>query len=122
MKALGSRDSASIRVLSPRIDPPDRAELGSTASTATRIPCPVRSWPKASMKVDLPTPGVPDRPMRSAVRSAGRAATSAWARARWSGRVDSISVIARDRARRWPSSSGCKRSSIGTSGAWFHPQ
>jgi hypothetical protein len=38
MKAPFSRLRRSIRVLSPRIEPPDRAEDGSTASTATRSP------------------------------------------------------------------------------------
>ena len=80
MKAFGSRDSRSIRVLSPRILPPDLAEDGSTASTATRRPCPVSIRPKLSMKVDLPTPGVPDRPMRKACRPVARSAdTSACA-------------------------------------------
>ena len=77
MKARGSRDSRSIRVLSPRIEPPDRAEDGSTASTATRSPCPVSIRPKLSMKVDLPTPGVPDSPIRSACRPRRRAAPPA---------------------------------------------
>ncbi len=55
-----------MRVLSPRIEPPERADEGSTASTATRNPCPVSISPNASMKVDLPTPGVPESPIRSA--------------------------------------------------------
>ena len=42
MNAAGARDSSSIRVLSPRIDPRLRREVGSTASTATRWPCPIR--------------------------------------------------------------------------------
>jgi hypothetical protein len=45
-----------------------RAEEGSTASTATRSPCPVSIIPKLSMKVDLPTPGVPESPIRTASR------------------------------------------------------
>ena len=40
MKACGSRASRSMRVLSPRIDPPLRRLDGSTASTATRWPRP----------------------------------------------------------------------------------
>jgi hypothetical protein len=31
MKAFGLEESVGIRVLSPRIDPPDRCELGSIA-------------------------------------------------------------------------------------------
>jgi hypothetical protein len=76
MNAPFSRLSRSIRVLSPRIEPPDRAEEGSTASTATRSPSSISIMPKASMKVDLPTPGVPDIPIRSACRPAGRSASS----------------------------------------------
>ena len=83
MKARGSRDSRSIRVLSPRIEPPDRAEDGSTARTATRRPCPVSIRPKLSMKVDLPTPGVPESPIRSACRpDCASAASSACAASR----------------------------------------
>ena len=82
MKALGSRLSRSIRVLSPKIDPPERAELGSTASTATRMPCAVSIMPKLSMKVDFPTPGVPESPMRSACRSVGSFASNSAAAAR----------------------------------------
>ena len=70
MNALGSRESCSIRVLSPRIEPPERALDGSTARTATRRPCAVSMVPKLSMKVDFPTPGVPDMPIRMACRSA----------------------------------------------------
>jgi hypothetical protein len=42
MNAAGLRDSSSIRVLSPRIEPPERGLDGSTASTATRWPCAMR--------------------------------------------------------------------------------
>ncbi len=38
MKALRSADSLTMRVLSPRIEPPVRVEDGSTASTATFWP------------------------------------------------------------------------------------
>jgi hypothetical protein len=44
-KALGSLASRLIRVLSPRIAPPVRCEVGSTASTATRWPSAVRLLP-----------------------------------------------------------------------------
>ena len=72
--AAGSRASSSIRVLSPRIEPPERELVGSTASTATRWPGAVRWRPKASMKVDLPTPGGPLMPRRTAppVRASDR--------------------------------------------------
>jgi hypothetical protein len=45
MNASGSTASRDIRVLSPRIDPPERADDGSTASTATFEPAAVRSTP-----------------------------------------------------------------------------
>ena len=48
----------SMRVLSPRIEPPLRVLDGSTASTATRWPCvDERAAPSASMNVDLPDAG-----------------------------------------------------------------
>jgi hypothetical protein len=51
-----------MRVLSPRIEPPDTLDDGSTASTATRWPRSIRNRPSASMKVLLPTPGTPLMP------------------------------------------------------------
>ena len=65
MKAAGCTDSRSMRVLSPRIEPPETVDDGSTASTATRWPCAISCSPSASMKVLLPTPGTPEMPMRS---------------------------------------------------------
>src|SRR3546814_17367705 len=59
MKAWAWRDSSSMRVLSPRIEPPLTLEEGSTASTATLWPASTSSRPKRSTKVDLPTPGTP---------------------------------------------------------------
>ncbi len=67
MKARGSCESRAMRVLSPRIEPPVREEEGSTASTATRWPAAVRLDPRASMVVDLPTPGTPVMPTRIAL-------------------------------------------------------
>src|SRR3954453_20776301 len=57
MKAAGSTASRDMRVLSPRVEPPDRGDDGSTASTATFEPDAVRSTPDWSMKVDFATPG-----------------------------------------------------------------
>jgi hypothetical protein len=55
------------------------------------------------MKVDLPTPGVPERPILSACRPAGLSASMrAVASARWSARVLSTSVTARASARLSP--------------------
>ena len=69
MKAASCCASRSIRVLSPRMLPPVTGLLGSTASTATRWPAPIRCSPNASMKVLLPTPGGPVIPTRCAARS-----------------------------------------------------
>ena len=52
-------------VLSPKIDPPDSVEEGSTERTATRSPASVKTSPNASIKVLLPAPGGPERPMRN---------------------------------------------------------
>ena len=68
MKASGRRASSSMRVLSPRIDPPERPDDGSTASTASRVPL-LDTWhPNASMNVDLPDPGAPEMPSRGTSR------------------------------------------------------
>ena len=73
---------------------------GSTASTATRWPRPMRCSPSASMKVDLPEPGEPLIPTRIDRPVAGRSASSTRsARAWWSARVDSTSVMALASAR-----------------------
>src|SRR4051812_18793201 len=103
MKAFGSTASRAIRVLSPRIEPPERDDDGSTARTATLEPAAVRSTPSWSMKVDLPTPGTPLIPTRRAPPACGRSSTSSsCAASRWSARRDSTSVMARDIARRLP--------------------
>ena len=100
MNALGSWHSRSMRVLSPRIEPPEIELEGSTASTATRWPWPIRCRPRASMNVDFPDPGEPLIPTRIDRPVAGKSASStASARAWWSRRVDSTSVIALASAR-----------------------
>ena len=54
-----------------------------------------RCRPSASISVDLPTPGAPVMPMRSALPVCGRSsAITSRASAWWSARVDSASVIA----------------------------
>ncbi len=71
-----------MRVLSPRMLPPVRFELGSMASTATWWPAWVRWVPRASMNVDLPTPGTPVMPTRRAPPARGSSlASSSWASA-----------------------------------------
>jgi hypothetical protein len=72
IKASSDEASFSIRVLSPRIDPLETDDEGSTASTATRWPPFTNRRPKVSMKVLLPTPGTPEIPMRRAPPVSGR--------------------------------------------------
>ena len=65
MKAAGWAASQGMRVLSPRMLPPPRWLLGSTASTASFSPFASTKWrPRASMNVLLPTPGTPVMPTR----------------------------------------------------------
>src|SRR5574343_1444703 len=99
-----------MRVLSPRIEPPDTVDEGSTASTATRWPCPIRYRPSASMKVDLPTPGTPLMPSRKDFPVwVSRPVSSSSASRRWSVRVDSSSVIALAMARRCTGAVPCSK-------------
>ena len=73
MKTLGLDEMLSImRVLSPRIEPPLRSELGSMASTASLCLSEVTILPTASMKVDFPAPGTPVMPMRTDFPPCGR--------------------------------------------------
>src|SRR5438094_5016774 len=103
MKASGAAARRGMRVLSPRMLPPESALEGSTASTATFFPRPIRWSPKASMKVLFPTPGTPltrARPARPVPGS--RSSRSRCAARWWSARVLSPSVIAFASARRLP--------------------
>src|SRR3989442_9306339 len=103
MKASGAAARRGMRVLSPRMLPPESALEGSTASTATFFPRPIRWSPKASMKVLFPTPGTPLTPTRAARPVAGsRSSRSRCAARWWSARVLSTSVIALASARRLP--------------------
>src|SRR3954469_15982702 len=103
MNAFGSTANRDMRVLSPRIEPPERADDGSTARTATFDPAPVRVTPSWSMNVDLPTPGTPLMPIRRAPPACGSSSTSSpWACSRWSARRDSTSVSPRATPRRSP--------------------
>jgi len=102
MKASGLTDRCSIRVLSPRMEPPVMVLDGSIASTATRCPRRISSSPRASMNVDFPAPGEPLIPSRIESPVCGRSASSTpAARRRWSDRVDSISVMVFASARGW---------------------
>ena len=86
-----------------------RTDEGSTASTPTRWPAPVSRVPSASMNVDLPTPGTPEMPTRTARPDRDRASrspssvSSSRAAARWAACDDSTSVIACETAARRPS-------------------
>ena len=70
MNAPSLTESCSMRVLSPRMEPPLTLDDGSTASTATRWPRSIRNSPSTSMKVLLPTPGTPGQ--ADAQRAAAR--------------------------------------------------
>ena len=59
-----------------------RVEEGSTASTATLCPFWVRKLPSASIVVDLPTPGTPVMPIRTAPAGA------------WQERLDQLAGLA----------------------------
>ena len=108
--AAGSTDRRCMRVLSPRIEPPLRVLEGSTASTATRRPSSVRTVPKASMKVLLPTPGTPVMPIRWARPVRGAIALSkARAAVRCAGLRLSTSVMARPSAVRSPATTPAAR-------------
>ena len=76
MKASSRWLSSSMRVLSPRMEPPETEEDGSTASTASFMPRSISQTPSASMKVDLPAPGTPEMPMRIALPVRGSRAVS----------------------------------------------
>lgn len=63
-KAFSSRQSSSILVLSPKIEPPERSELGSIARTASLRFCSLTIWsPSFSIKLLLPAPGAPHIPI-----------------------------------------------------------
>ena len=70
-KAAGKLLRVGMRVLSPRMAPPDDLEEGSIANTATLWPSLTISQPKASMRLDLPAPGGPEMPIRKASPGGG---------------------------------------------------
>ena len=74
-KTEGLLQMLSMRVLSPRIEPPLRSDEGSMASTASLWRSPATMLPMASMKVDLPAPGTPVMPMRTDFPACGRHAS-----------------------------------------------
>lgn len=107
-KALSSRQSSSIRVLSPRMEPPVRSELGSIARTASfRFYSLTMCRPSFSIKLLLPAPGAPHIPI---LKPLFRRSGVYWSNYRiimsasflWSGRVDSTRVTVRLRATLFP--------------------
>ena len=105
MKAFGSRERPSMRVLSPRMLPRFKALLGSIAKTATLCPRSVSAQPTVSMKALLPAPGGPVTPTRIDCPVWGRS----WASRAcadflcWEAAL-STKVMARARAARSPAS------------------
>ena len=99
MKARSSTARRSMRVLSPRMLPPEIGLDGSTLSTATLSPrSRIRYMPSASMKVLLPTPGTPVMPTRRDLPVCGRMASSSRAaKSPSAGSSLSITVMARAR-------------------------
>ena len=96
MKASSLAASVAMRVLSPRMLPPVRSLLGSTASTATLCPySAMTKFPSASMRVLLPAPGTPVMPTRMESRPARRqCSTICSASSRSAGRELSTRVMA----------------------------
>ena len=62
MNSPRSPGSASIRIRSPSSAPPERLDVGSTASTATVRPSARQARASADSNVDLPAPGGPVTP------------------------------------------------------------
>ena len=93
-----------MRVLSPRMLPPEIGLEGSTLSTATFSPrSRIRCIPSVSMKVLLPTPGTPVIPTRRAWPVRGNSASNMRAASSPSeGSSLSITVMARARTVRSP--------------------
>src|SRR5699024_3665439 len=75
---------------------------------------PISQVPRASIKVDLPTPGTPETPTRTAPPAWGvNSPNRSRARLRWSGRLDSTRVMARASADRLPATT-CAANSSGS--------
>ena len=70
---VGSADSSAIRVLSPSTEPPVRTERRVDGEHADPVAVAGQLVPRVSMNVDLPTPGTPEMPTRTAPPAAGRA-------------------------------------------------
>ena len=95
----GSAWWPSIRMRSPRMAPPEKGLLGSTASTPTVLPCERSTLMSTATSVLLPLPGLPVRPS-----TVGRGLPLSPARTDWSSACPSAppvstSVMALDNAR-----------------------
>src|SRR5215207_7294571 len=88
-----------MRTRSPSSAPPENGEVGSTASTPTRVPWARRAVTSADVDVDLPTPGAPVTPTKWARPVCG---VSAALTSRTSGERSSTSEISRATARASP--------------------
>src|SRR5712691_5106130 len=98
-----------MRIRSPRIAPPLKGEVGSTATMPTLFPWRRRWAVRRSTSVDLPEPGGPVTPTTSDFPAWGkRAASSAGA----SGRPFSTTLIARASARTSPRRTPSANSSL----------
>ena len=122
--ALYSSDSSSILVLSPRIDPPVRSELGSIVRTASFLYYSLTMWrPSFSIILLLPAPGAPHIPILIPLFLLSGVFFKSLpiilsASLLLSYRVDSISVTVLLRATLWPSQSYCTRYSISSADKW----
>ena len=106
-KASSQELRKGMRSLSPRMDPPDTDEEGSTGSTATLLPLSKATRPRDSIRVDLPAPGGPQTPSRKELRSLSlpcraRRSSRCLASALSRGSRLSTSVMQRERTPRSP--------------------
>ncbi len=89
-----------MRMRSPRMAPPVKGDVGSTATIPTLFPSRRRRAVSRSTSEDLPAPGGPVMPTTSALPACGKSAASS---GREDGRPSSTRVIARATARVSPS-------------------
>ena len=100
---------ACIRIRSPRIAPPLKGLVGSTASTPTVRPSSRQTAVKRSARVLLPTPGAPVSPTTRACPVLGKSAPTSAAD---SGASRSTVEMARATARRSPATTAAANSAV----------
>src|SRR5688572_8079149 len=98
MKVPGSVDRSVIRIRSPSSAPPEKGEVGSTATTPTRSPAARYAAATPASSVDFPAPGGPVNPSRRAL--GGTACSASWRNASNPSRSFSTTLIARASATR----------------------